>query len=92
MNNSRGQMTIEMMLLMCTLLVVSLMISKTAREKGWAKSLVSGPWRPLKAMIEDGVWTTADSRAMHPHHRDRHGSYDYDRTDGGSGDSGGGLD
>ena len=89
-SRSRGQMTIEMMLLIVGLLTVAMMVSKTAKSQGWMSAMISGPWKPIKSMIEDGVWTTDNSKAMHPHHRERHGSYEADEVTGGT--AGGGDD
>jgi len=77
-----GQMTIEMMLILIALLGLSLALSRKAQNEGWMKAFVSGPWKPVQAMIENGVWTTADSKTLHPHHRNRHGSYDGDGVNG----------
>jgi hypothetical protein len=79
-----GQMTIEMVLVIIILLSTGLTLAKAARNQGWMKSLVSGPWKPLKSMIEDGVWSPNNSKSMHPHHRDRHGSYEADEVTGGT--------
>lgn len=77
-----GQMTIEMMLIIICLLTIGLTLSRKAQSAGWMKSFVSGPWKPVQAMIENGVWTTADAKTLHPHHRDRHGSYEADPVGG----------
>lgn len=73
----RGQMTIEMMLLLVVILGVGLAISKSARERGFMKDLVEGPWLVVQGMIEDGVWIRAPaSKQRHPHDRGRHSTYD----------------
>jgi hypothetical protein len=89
LNQSRGQMTIEMLLMIIVMLAMGLTLSRFAKSQGWAKSLVSGPWKPLQAMIENGVWTPADAKQYHPHHRRRHGSYESDPVPGGGSDDGG---
>jgi hypothetical protein len=89
MKTQRGQMTIEMMLIIIGLLSVGLILSRQAQSNGWMKSFVSGPWKPLQAMIENGVWTTADAKPLHPHHRDRHGSYEADVVNGDTSGDGG---
>jgi hypothetical protein len=70
-----GQMTIEMMLIIVGLLTVAMMISKTAKEKKWMESLISGPWKPLQAMIEDGTWIVDNSKGYNPGMTVRHGTY-----------------
>lgn len=83
-----GQMTIEMVLIITGLLGIGMTLSRTARSQGWMKSVVSGPWKPLQAMIEDGVWTPNNAKALHPSHRARHGSFEADAVSGGaSGDA-----
>jgi hypothetical protein len=54
-----GQMTIEMILIMITLMSLTLLLMRTAREAGWAKAWVQGPWTQVQGMIEDGVWRQA---------------------------------
>lgn len=89
--HENGQMTIEMMLIIICLLGIGLTLSQRAQSEGWMKALVSGPWKPLQAMIENGVWTTADSNSLHPHHRSRHGSYEADPVNGDTSGDGGGT-
>ena len=89
MNHQRGQMTIEMLLMIIVMLAMGMTLSNFARSQGWVKSLVSGPWKPMQAMIENGVWIAADSKQYHPHHRRRHGSYDSDHVPGSGADDGG---
>lgn len=88
MRNARGQMTIEMMLIIIIMLAMGMSLSKFAKRISLAKTFVSGPWKPLQAMIENGVWIAADSKKLHPHHRGRHGSYNADAVagDGADGD------
>lgn len=77
-----GQMTIEMMLIIIIGLASSLALSKTAKEGKWMESIVSGPWKPLQAMIENGVWNPGEAKTLHPHSLKRHGSYDADPVPG----------
>lgn len=66
--NQRGQMTIEMILIMTILLGIGLAVSNYAKEKGWMSALVEGPWKPMQGMIEEGVWApTAKAKSMSPH-------------------------
>lgn len=84
--SASGQMTMEMILIIVCLLSVALTFSKTVRSQNWMNSIVSGPWIPLKSMIEDGVWITSESKSHHPHHINRHGSYEADAVTGSSSD------
>ncbi len=69
-------MTIEMILLLASLLGIALFVSKQAQEKKFMASLVSGPWKPLQGMMEDGVWVDPkESKNFHPTKKSRHGSY-----------------
>ena len=78
----------ETMLIMMVLTLGMVSISRAARSQEWVKSMVSGPWKPIRAMIEDGVWVTANSKSMHPHHKGRHGSYEADALSGSADDLG----
>lgn len=73
--SERGQMTIEMMLLLLGLFGGAYALSRTAQEQKWMQSLVSGPWKPMQGMIEDGAWVAQDSKSYHPSIKKWHGSY-----------------
>ena len=73
--SERGQMTIEIMLLMAVFLMVGLSVQQTAIQKGWVKGMIEGPWTRIQGMIEDGVWMNAGaSKAYHPSLISRKGS------------------
>ena len=72
--NERGQMTIETILIIGILLGAEILISKTARQQQWMQSLVGAPWKPLRAMIEDGTWTVQNSKNYNPAMWSRHGT------------------
>jgi hypothetical protein len=73
---SRGQFTIEAVLILSVLVSISLAVSRTSISEGWMKNLVEGPWLTVRGMIEDGVWVKAGaSKAHHPHIKSRHGTY-----------------
>jgi hypothetical protein len=78
---SRGQFTIEAVLILSVLVSISLAVSRASINQGWMKNLVEGPWLTVQGMIEDGVWIKAGaSKAHHPHIKSRHGTYEGDRV------------
>lgn len=79
MIRQRGQMTIEMILLLSIFVGISLTVMRYANQQKWMENLVSGPWRPLQGMIEDGVWVDVKtSKDFHPSLKGRHGSFNGD--------------
>jgi hypothetical protein len=72
----QGQMTIEMMLLIVVFLGGAMALSKTAKEQKWIAAMVEGPWKPLQGMIEDGAWSSRDSKNHNPGLYARKGSYE----------------
>lgn len=72
----KGQMTIEMILIMIILTSVAITFTKAARDNAYLASMVEGPWVYLQGMIEDGVWAKAGgSKSSHPNLVDRHASH-----------------
>ena len=70
--NQKGQMIIEMVLMMTVLLGAATFISSQFRETNLIAQLVSGPWRNLAGMIQNGVWSPAsDGMTKHPAYSDR---------------------
>ena len=70
-----GQMTIEMILIMILLISVALSLSNFAKDRGFAASMVEGPWTVVQGMIESGVWKKApDAKNYHPNLLSRHAS------------------
>lgn len=68
----RGQVIIEMVLLL--VLVVGLwgMFSNYAKQKKWFENLVTGPWQSTAGMIEAGVWEPPQKAiAKHPNNFNR---------------------
>lgn len=75
MRNSRGQMVIEMILVMTVLLAIMGAL-KTGLDNSEAfKTLVQGPWRVLSGMIVAGTWKPPESAVeSHPALNRNHGS------------------
>jgi len=67
LQNSRGQVIIEAVLLIVFVVGLWGIFSNYAKQKKWFESLVSGPWQTMTGMIESGVWEPeAKARAKHP--------------------------
>jgi hypothetical protein len=66
-NSERGQMTVEMVLLVTLIVGLAALVSSQFREKALFAGLVSGPWPYLKNMNEFGQWDKNTSRAMSLH-------------------------
>lgn len=78
--NQRGQMTMEMLLLITIFLIVALTVQNAMLTQGWAKQLVEGPWTRVQGMIENGVWMApAPGKKFHPTMIGRHGSLQGDQ-------------
>jgi hypothetical protein len=71
--NQKGQMTIEMVLIVVLLTGIAMTISKSMRSNNVMSTLIEGPWLPIRGMIEDGVWMKpADAKLHHPNLLSRH--------------------
>lgn len=65
--NNKGQMLIETVLMMTVLLLVATLVASQFRENNFIASLVSGPWKNLSGMMQNGVWAPAEAgMAQHP--------------------------
>lgn len=66
----------EAILILAIFTSIGLLVVRTAKSGRWAAAVVEGPWKPLRGMIEDGVWIEAGkSKALHPSIKVRHHSY-----------------
>lgn len=73
--NSRGQMTIEAILLLTIFIGIFLLAQKTFKSKKYISQMVEGPWSYVQGMIEDGVWLSAsNSKSKNPNLFNRHAS------------------
>ncbi len=81
LSNQSGQATMEAVLLLLIFVIVGMKISSVAKEQGFMRHVVEGPWAPIRGMIEDGVWMKyTDSKTLHPNHFKRHQSRKGDTT------------
>lgn len=79
--SQKGQATMEAVLIMVIIAVVALKISSVAKNQGFVRNIVEGPWAPIRGMIEDGVWEKyTTSKIMHPNHKMRHQTKQGDAT------------
>jgi len=68
----RGQVIIEMVLLLVLVIGFWGAFSRYAKQKKWFESLVSGPWQSMAGMIETGVWEPPPKAlAKHPNNFNR---------------------
>ena len=71
--NHRGQMTVEMILILTILVGLTTFVSTQMRDNELLAEVVSKPWQVLAGMIQNGVWQPIDrSNAAHPNHAGRH--------------------
>ncbi|MEK6555252.1 MAG: hypothetical protein AABZ31_08430 [Bdellovibrionota bacterium] len=71
--SQRGQIAVEMVLLIALSIGIFIGISSIFREKQYFASILSKPWTAISAMIQDGVWIPGE---LHPNHRNRWVSVD----------------
>ena len=67
--NSRGQMSVEMVLMVVVLVAGAAAVSSAFRKQEFFATLVSGPWVSLSGLIQNGVWgNPTDTMIKHPAH------------------------
>ena len=68
--NQKGQMTIEMVLILTALITMSYFVLKKFDEDiEPVTKFVVAPWVTVKGMMESGIWLEAgDAREKHPNH------------------------
>lgn len=76
LKNSKGQMTVELVLLAVIFTALALLIGRFFEGNQLVASVVQSPWRlQLAGMIENGVWGEAEAtRNSHPNLLSRHSS------------------
>ena len=76
-SNKKGQAVVEAVLYLATIVFIFSLIKKTFNEEQYIESLVSGPWKQLSGMIQNGRWgTPQETMHLHPSNWERVGSYD----------------
>ena len=67
LKNSKGQMTIEAVLLLSIFVAFFTIAQKFIKDQDWFGQLVDGPWILVQGMIENGVWADASTgKSKHP--------------------------
>ena len=68
--NHKGQMTIEMVLILTALVTMSYFVLKKFDEEiEPVTNFVVAPWVTVKGMMESGIWKDVDAaRKEHPNH------------------------
>lgn len=65
--NSKGQMTVEAVLLLVIFVAFVNVAHRTIKEKEVLRNMVSGPWSFLQGMIQNGVWAPENTGSdVHP--------------------------
>lgn len=68
-----GQLIMEAVILMVILVGVALTITKYFTSQEVLHNLISGPWKSLAGMMQNGEWGTPDATdAIHPNAHNRH--------------------
>jgi hypothetical protein len=67
LQNQKGQMVVEGLLIIVLLFGLTLLVSKAFVDEELLAKVVSGPWKAVDGMIQNGTWAPADkSQAFHP--------------------------
>lgn len=75
LKSSKGQMTVEAVLLMTIMVAGFLAVQKAFKGNDYLAKVVNGPWSLVQGMVENGVWASADAgRAKHPNNYARRAS------------------
>ncbi|MCB0350135.1 MAG: hypothetical protein KDD38_03060 [Bdellovibrionales bacterium] len=68
----RGQASVEMVLMLVLMVGVMAFVSTTFRQNEIFASLVSGPWKQLSGLIQNGAWGDPESTmTIHPNRQSR---------------------
>ncbi len=73
LKNNKGQSAVEAVLLLAVIVSLTVLVAREFKENEIVAGLVSGPWKRLDGMIQNGVWEPADTgNEKHPGRLDRH--------------------
>jgi len=75
-SKKKGQMTLEMVLILVVLMTTSTIVLKAFKEDKYIAAFVTEPWKSISCMIESGTWICGEgdleyARTKHPNHYDR---------------------
>ena len=78
LKSSKGQVTVEYILLAVVSIVLMQVAFKQIKEGDYFKDFVSGPNQIIGNMMENGTWNidSDEARRLHPNHRERHWTWD----------------
>jgi hypothetical protein len=66
-HSESGQASIEMALMLVVIVAMALAVSQGFKSNQIFANLISGPWRSLSGLIQNGVWgDPASTVAKHP--------------------------
>lgn len=72
MKNSKGQVSVEIVLMLALMVGIMTLVSTSFRNNELIASLVSGPWKHLSGLIQNGSWgTPTETMTQHPNRQDR---------------------
>ena len=75
LKSSKGQITIEAVLIMTVMVSVFFAVQKNFKAKDYLATLINGPWGYVQGMVENGVWAPSDEgRTKHPNNYARRAS------------------
>jgi hypothetical protein len=63
--NQRGQLVVEMVLLLALTVAIFMAVSATFRQKEILATFISRPWVNIASMIQNGVWTPGKDHPAH---------------------------
>ena len=72
MNNNKGQVLLEYVLLMLIFLGLFVVLTDVLRSFEFLDSVTQEPWRRLDYMVQNGAWTTDGSGPEHPNYIRNH--------------------
>lgn len=76
--DSWGQITLEFIMLLSLVLILTRFVFNQVRERGLLDEFVSGPNPIISHMLENGVWSLSreEAQANHPNQFERHYSWE----------------
>lgn len=65
--NRSGQIAIEMVLMIALVVGFATFVSSEFKSRGLIAGMISGPWKNLAGMIQNGVWgPSQETMELHP--------------------------
>lgn len=74
--NTSGQFVVEAILIIVIFFGVTVFIAGQFKQNQVVASLISGPWRNLSGILQNGIWAPPNaSMSRHPNNQSRHVSF-----------------